>query len=383
MPSTPFECTLCCEDKHEAYPRWIGGSRICDACASDFVKPRFLAALEHEYQYPPMWGKEKLDVWTFWDLFDEGFRGAWWKKLQEYDMPVKKRLYCEHRNGASGIVCGDFLGMRGLGLALCSSCRCYTCRDCGISNDSTTITKHHACKDMAKPDALEKLPRGQHYQKCPDCEKEICQGEGCNHMICRPPCGAHFCFVCGKRVAAHQSGHWQPGGCPRFGVSGPRRIWDDPEEHSEEEADDSDDDGGGMDLLQHLRDVRSVHQLIDVFGDAERAETDRLEIARGAGAVSSAQRVHFFNQVLANLGVVLEMMHNRFDADPANQLRGFNERHESIRNEYQSNQSSQDSQTNTAMQLSDMSNEFDAYFVFALETITDLGVIAAAHRGMP
>jgi len=330
-----------------------------------------------------MWGKEKLDVWVFWDLFDDEFRAAWRKKVQEYDTPVKKRLYCEHRNGASGIVCGEFLGQKGSGLIICSSCRRFTCRDCGISNDSTPIMLQHACKDTAKVDAFEKLRKGLHFQQCPDCEKKICQGEGCNHMICRPPCGAHFCFVCGKRLAPHQSGHWQPGGCPRFGVSGPRRIWDDPDEHSEDESGGSDDDGGEMELLQHLRDVRSVQLLIDMFGHAERVEGERMETARGARSISSAHRVLFYGQVLANLDVVLEMMHNRFDADPANQLREFNERHESIRNEYQSDRSNAGSQTDTAIQLSDLSDEFDAYFVFALEAITDLGVIAAAQRGTP
>jgi hypothetical protein len=383
MSSSEFECTLCCEDKFELYPRWIGESRICDACARDWVKPRFHAALEHEYQYPPMWGKERLDVRMFGDLFDEKFREAWRKKLQEYAVPVKKRLYCEHRDGASGIVCGEFLGLRGLGLAFCSSCRFYTCGDCGMSNDSTTVMRDHACKDTAKVDAFEKLQKGLHFQRCPDCEKEICQAEGCNHMICRPPCGAHFCFVCGKRVAAHLSGHWQLGGCPRFGVSGPRRIWDDPGEHSADETDDSDDDGGELDLLQHLRDVRSVQLLIDAFAGAERVESDGMETARGVRSISSAHRVRFFGEILANLDVVLEMMHNRFGVDPANQLREFNERHESIRNQYQSDRSNSDSQTNTVTNLSDLSDEFDTYFVFALETITDLNVIAAAHRSMP
>jgi hypothetical protein len=112
-------------------------------------------------------------------------------------------------------------------------------------------------------------------------------------------------------------------------------------------------------------------------------ESDGMETARGVRSISSAHRVRFFGEILANLDVVLEMMHNRFGVDPANQLREFNERHESIRNQYQSDRSNSDSQTNTVTNLSDLSDEFDTYFVFALETITDLNVIAAAHRSMP
>ena len=328
-----------------------------------------------------MWGKEQLDVWAFCDLFDEDFRQVWREKVQEYTMPVKDRLYCEYRDSDSGVVCGAFLGRKGLGLVLCSRCQCHTCGDCGLSDESAISAKAHTCKKTTEVDAFEEMQKGQHYQQCPGCEKEIFQAEGCNHMICRPPCGAHFCFVCGKRVAAHQSGHWQQGGCPRFGVSGPRRIWDDPDEHSEDEADASDDDDVEMDLFEHLRDVMIVQQLIDVFTDVERLESDRMEVTRGIAAVSSEQRMRFFGDVVANLNIVDQMMHNTFDVDRiAEQLRGFHERHERVREEYESNRAASASQTDTFTQLSDLSEEFDLYFVFALETMADLNVIAGAQQ---
>lgn len=380
MPRTHFQCILCFEDKFEAYPRWIGHSRICDACADEAVKPLFHAALEHEYQYPPMWGKEKLDIWTFWDLLDDDFQVAWKEKEKEYAMPVKKRLYCESRDNARGTVCGRFLGQKGLGLIRCSRCQCHTCRGCGIT---TSGSKSHACKDIARNNALEKFVRGRHYQQCPGCEKEIFQAEGCNHMICRRPCSSHFCFTCGKRVAAHRSGHWQKGGCPRFGVSGPRRIWDNPDEHSEDEADASDNDGGAMDLFDQLRDVRRVERMIDIFdhaADAERLESNRARITRGVPSLVGEHRIRFFGYVLTNLATVLDVMHTRFDVDHvAELLREFNDRHQRIHHEYGLSKGA-GPQPGTVTQLSDLSDEFDAYFVFAVETIADLSVIADAQR---
>lgn len=388
MPFTHFECVLCYEDKFEEWPRWVGkgGSRICDDCARDCVAPLFHAALQHEYQYPPMWGKEKLDFRTFSNLFDGGFREAWREKEKEYAMPVKQRLYCDHRDPESGNVCGGFLGKRGFGLELCKRCQCCTCGECGTSNGDAISMRNHACKKATTvDDVLAKFHKGRHYQVCPGCEKEIFQAEGCNHMTCRPPCGTHFCFICGDRVAAHQSGHWQRGGCPRFGVSGPRRIWDDPGEHSEDEDDRPEgEDGDETEVFGLAWDVRRVSQLVDTFTSAVAFERGRLIFTRALATDDSDRRIAFYEDVLANLVIVRQMVQTRFNVDEIpQQLRQFNARHERIRNTYESNRTNPDWQTGPATRLSDLGDEFDAYFVFALETITDMTVIAAARGRTP
>lgn len=389
MPFTHFECVLCYGEKFEELPRWVGegGSRICDACARDCVAPRFYAALQHEHHYPPMWGKEKLDFWTFLDLFDDGFREAWREKEEEYAMPVKKRVYCEHRDPASGSICGEFLGRRGLGQKRCERCQCYTCGACGTTSDNATSARNHTCKKATTVDDIfAKFQKGRHYQKCPGCEKDIFPAEGCNHMTCRPPCGTHFCFICGDRVAARQSGHWRRGGCPRFGMSGPRGIWDEPGEHSEDEDFDGDGDGDGSardlrmiqqrETREQLQHVRRVRQLADIFVEAERIERLNLSVTR----VDGERRVAFFGDVLANLNIVIDMLFTRFEVNQIpNQLREFNARDERIRREYDLNRANLNTDTNTVTQLSDLSNELDAYFVFALEASADMSAIAAAH----
>jgi hypothetical protein len=383
MPYTHFECVLCCEDRCEELPRWIGDSqsaRFCDACARDYVAPRFHAALQNEYQYPPMWGKEKLDIWTFWDLFDNDFREAWREKEKEYAMPVKRRLYCEHRDSASGMVCGEFLGQRGFGLELCERCQCYTCGDCGTTNEGAVGMRDHACEKAPADDAFTGLRKGRHYQKCPGCEKEIFLAEGCNHMTCRPPCGTHFCFVCGERVAAHQSGHWQRGGCPRFGVSGPRRIWDHSGEHSEDEGDESDGDDDERDLLELEQDTGRVNWLVYTFAGALAFERHRRMFGAVA-TVGSDRRIAFYSDLLANLDIVRQMAQNSLDVNQIpQQLREFNARHARIRNTYESSRNDPNWHTSSVTRLADLGDEFDAYFVFALERIADMNGIAEASE---
>jgi hypothetical protein len=327
-----------------------------------------------------MWGKEKQDIWTFWDLFDNDFREAWREKEKEYAMPVKRRLYCEHRDSASGMVCGEFLGQRGFGLELCERCQCYTCGDCGTTNEGAVGMRDHACEKAPADDAFTGLRKGRHYQKCPGCEKEIFLAEGCNHMTCRPPCGTHFCFVCGERVAAHQSGHWQRGGCPRFGVSGPRRIWDHSGEHSEDEGDESDGDDDERDLLELEQDTGRVNWLVYTFAGALAFERHRRMFGAVA-TVGSDRRIAFYSDLLANLDIVRQMAQNSLDVNQIpQQLREFNARHARIRNTYESSRNDPNWHTSSVTWLADLGDEFDAYFVFALERIADMNGIAEASE---
>lgn len=215
-------------------------------------------------------------------------------------------------------------------------------------------------------------------------------------MTCLPPCGAHFCFICGKKVAARRSGHWQKGGCPRFGVAGPRLIWDRPDEHSEggtdasdeedqeDEDDEDDDETGRLDLIQ---DLMRIDRLIDVFdnaADAERVESNRMRIIRGVASPNSESRIRFFGYISTNFSIVHQVMQTRFDVEHVpGLLAEFNERHRRISTEYPVIRDSAEAQVGTVTQLSDLSDEFDAYFVFALETITDLEGIAGAQRRRP
>jgi hypothetical protein len=74
--------------------------------------------------------------------------------------------------------------------------------------------------DDATLDAIvpEGVVRGRDFQRCNGCKTSIVLRDGCNHMTCTK-CGHNFCYICGKD-ATEDSGHWFPGGCPRWGQPG-------------------------------------------------------------------------------------------------------------------------------------------------------------------
>lgn len=137
-------------------------------------------------------------------------------------------------------------------------------------------------------------------------------------------------------------------------------------------------------LEQLRRDAAHVEQLIQVFdhaADAERAESNRIRSIRGVASGSGEERIRFFGFVSSNLAVVLEMLRNPFDVDRVSDLlEEFIARHQRINHEYNLNQGTEAPQAGTVTNLSDLSDQFDAYFVFALETIADLTAINDAQR---
>jgi hypothetical protein len=405
MPKTYFECVLCGDEKFEELPRWVDDNcRICDECAGECVTPRFHNALEHEHHYPPTWGNVVLDIWTFWDLFDADFLTAWRKKLQEYSVPVKFRLYCEHRSGIGGVVCGAYLGTKGPGSVCCAQCSCFTYRKCEVGSSDISRAKTHRCREVSKEDPFEKLTKGKDYQQCPGCKKEIFQAEGCNHMTCIAPCDTHFCFFCGQQVVARRSGHWMQGYCPRFGVAGKTLIWDEEGEHSEADSEaDGDDDGDEFDgdpayvtdeesgsddeapsLASNSAERIEVDRLIGIFDharDAEQHEDTRNRSMMAPTMTHRESRARFYSYISHNLALVNQVRQVRFDLDDAvDILVEFSNRHRHINRRlllYRSGTEMGVWQGSRVTELEDIEDELDSYMFYADETIEALQHIVA------
>lgn len=384
MPETNFECVLCGEDKFEALPRWVGDSRVCDGCAEDYVAPRFHDALEHEHQYPPMWGNVEMDLWTFWDLFDDKFKDAWRKKVREYTTPVKSRLYCEHRSSINGGVCGAYLGTKGSGSVCCSLCHCYTCRRCEAGSSDISSAKAHCCHEVLKENPFEKLSKGRDYQQCPSCKKEIFQAAGCNHMVCIPPCETHFCFFCGEQVAARRSGHWQNGNCPRFGVTGKTMIWDNDGEHSVADSEEleSEDEVPVRDFAELINVEHLIH-VFDQAAEAEEFEDNRaLRTRMPPSWVRRESRAEFFRYISLNLTIVLRVMNVAFDLDDADTiLEEFSSRDRRIIRQLRLYQSQTEPVVGGPTELSDLTDELDGYIHYAMQTVQDLIHIVQQEAG--
>ncbi|GAB7326313.1 hypothetical protein MBLNU13_g10287t1 [Cladosporium sp. NU13] len=163
-----------------------------------------------------------------------------------------------------------------------------------------------------------------------------------------------------------------------------KKELDEDESNGSDDDGDDDDEGDEMELLEHPRDVGRVQHFIEIFADAERAERIRVRLTPSVIRVDSEPLVAFFGDLLTNLNIILQMMHTEFDADRIpGQMREFNARHERIRNYYDLNRANSDTLTSTVTHLSDLNDEFDAYFVFALETSADMNAIAAAQGRTP
>lgn len=387
MRPTDFTCMLCDEEKREALPRWISeerSERICDECAGESIVPLFQEAMMHEHTYPPRWGREKLEYWTFQDLLDEDEKDEWGAKVREYETPVEKRLYCCHRDEQSGEVCEMFLGEKGEGAVVCPGCAGSTCRSCKATwHEYVGGLDEHMCETMHEEDPFEDMIKGKDYQQCPGCKKNIAQGDGCNHMICA--CRVNFCFICGQEVAANLSGHWRVGGCPRWGHdTGDIGSYDDPGFDSDEEEDLDDHVGAALaaQLARRRRlEVRYAF-LRDFFNQQDLGEARQIRNAANrryllpGWFVNAEARRDLFRAVSSNMVLALRVVAPHFninqDEDVEGTLAEFEIRHRTIDSDYRAalrtNQEDEDE-----VQISNMQLEFEMYYEAAESTIQDLG----------
>nr|OQO22878.1 hypothetical protein B0A51_08604 [Rachicladosporium sp. CCFEE 5018] len=108
----------------------------------------------------------------------------------------------------------------------------------------TTFLRDYTIRRRDYDTDAEQMVQHLEYQLCPNptCQAPTFLGEGCNHMIC-PYYRTHFCHLCGHAAPEH-SGHWLPGGCPRYGQPNvPHPQFDYPtDEHGNVIDDETDED---------------------------------------------------------------------------------------------------------------------------------------------
>ena len=222
------DCSICL-DRKDGKPVLIAGHRVCADCFSQEYVPQFHRALAHEAHYPVRWGEGvELDPHKYRKFFDDpdDFVGAWETKEEEYNTPLKERVYCSS--------CKAFLAQKSeegeVGITQsCAGCGDTTYLCCGaadISNDGD-----HACAEEDET-AFEGLVRGEHWQMCPNpkCKMLVELLEACNAVRCpNSACKTPFCIVCGQACTAN-SGHWGKGRpCPRWGLAKTKNaIFDHP-----------------------------------------------------------------------------------------------------------------------------------------------------------
>lgn len=220
LPEPPqWTCGACLDDftQQDELPVHLKDDSVCKGC----LKHLFELALTDEAQYPTQWGDMILHPADFEDVVGKDFVGKYDSKAEEWKVAATYRIYCS---------CGKFMGSKSywptIWCPVCSQCGTAACAGCRLilaSHDG--FIDPHRCRfhkpeqDKDFKEALGSMARGKDYQLCPNkrCQRPIQLQEGCNHMICRPGCGTHFCYRCGKECDM-QSYHWARSatGCPLY-----------------------------------------------------------------------------------------------------------------------------------------------------------------------
>lgn len=241
MSTVSFECAVCLEDRSqpEDTVRTVAENNpICSECLPQILG-LFEEALKNQIHFPPRWGLEEISFESFEDLFSDEFRREYREKIVEYNTPIPKRVYCQHkvftgRDKSTGQAetdfCNTFMGsVETKSVSQCSGCSNWMCMEC---RDTTALPPPaaHTC-DATKSDsestASDSATQNKEWTECPnpDCGIKIALMDGCNAITC--PCSTEFCVLCGE-IAGHDSDHWTEGKpCPRWGaVDAPNPMFD-------------------------------------------------------------------------------------------------------------------------------------------------------------
>lgn len=246
LSKIPFKCAVCLEEDTSIHPSVdVVGNQVCRGCFDCGIMPLLKAAMSDETNYPPMWGKTRIEIHPFLEqqLVPVQFAREYYWKENEYDVLPKKRVYCAQRD-----CLGPFVREASAVIkesAKCHSCSGVTCLKCRRYTRRPLISRadfYHECEEFqhSKDDVstFSKETRGQEWQLCPGCGAMSALVEACNHVHCSiHACGKSYCFVCGE-PAKEGFEHWREGGCPRYGhpsdPDGGRFDRDDGEEDEEE-----------------------------------------------------------------------------------------------------------------------------------------------------
>ena len=223
MAPRTFECSICCESKHED-PTLIDGSMVCEECLKTAILPLFSNALEHEHNYPPKWGPIKLEVDDFAVLLTRHFGGRflnrYHRREKEYQAAI--RVYCKHKvdrrkvpkigdictelsklaltpdvldtynaAGSTYIECGGFVSDRvhpPNTIIVCRRCNGRVCGACELPMHEVAGDDSHICKSVTRADTLQELfgqKRGRDLQQCPNNTRRNILGPsaGCEYSL--------------------------------------------------------------------------------------------------------------------------------------------------------------------------------------------------------
>jgi hypothetical protein len=116
-------------------------------------------------------------------------------ELKELESQTSNRHYCPTPT------CSKFLGSTSTPeerqVVDCPWCSAQSCSACKERHPDGRWDDACPAADNITQQTID-LAQREGWQRCPACRVMVERLDGCNHMTCEPPCGAQFCYSCGK-----------------------------------------------------------------------------------------------------------------------------------------------------------------------------------------
>eukprot|EP00163_Fabomonas_tropica_P033356 TRINITY_DN870_c0_g1_i1.p1 TRINITY_DN870_c0_g1~~TRINITY_DN870_c0_g1_i1.p1 ORF type:complete len:656 (+),score=93.32 TRINITY_DN870_c0_g1_i1:350-2317(+) len=212
------QCSICYDDISPAMAFSLTNCehRFCEECLSSYVRVQVMELGNVQHLRCPGIDctSEHIDPAVFDRVTTEEIRGKYhqWKSLRD-DPNNTTCPKCEtivRRKTKWG-------GTKWKKNVVCSECDHKFCFKHGDAHVGSTCRAYNS----RNGENGNKQWKKKHAKKCPKCKVPVEKSSGCNHMEC--PCGAAWCWLCGKHLKTKVYGHWSSSnifGCPGGQMTG-------------------------------------------------------------------------------------------------------------------------------------------------------------------
>eukprot|EP00919_Chromeraceae_sp_WS-2016_P014664 GHVR01034423.1.p1 GENE.GHVR01034423.1~~GHVR01034423.1.p1 ORF type:complete len:347 (-),score=54.17 GHVR01034423.1:329-1369(-) len=128
-------------------------------------------------------------------------------RVHRYVESATQLKWCPGTNCTSILLFDEALKFDCLGELSCDTCKHSFCPICSHTPHlpiPCDIVRLWISKSVNEADNVQWI--FANTKMCPTCKGPIQKNGGCNHMTCK--CGAHFCWVCGRDWASHNSANY-------------------------------------------------------------------------------------------------------------------------------------------------------------------------------
>lgn len=185
-----WSCIVCCEAEHhgdEDGPFTAPcGHDFCANCITSYVE----RCIKDESVFPLQCCQQPITPDALEHFISPILLRILVRKISEYQVPARDRVYCSNGDCASflGRVDGPGVHQKEKSCAVCPQRTCVQCKGRAHGGEECPV-------DRAE-NAFKSICGQAGWKTCPACGAVIERSGGCNHITCR--CKGEFCYDCVK-----------------------------------------------------------------------------------------------------------------------------------------------------------------------------------------